>query len=64
MLGQLEKTFDLIAVLKAIIPFKVKLTPQLLARLRAPNVASGVLSGAAARLADICVRNRRPHCMT
>jgi hypothetical protein len=39
MLDKLEKTFELIAALKAAAPFEVELTPELIARLRAEHVA-------------------------
>jgi hypothetical protein len=42
MLDQQEKTLDLIAALKAAVPFEVELTPPLLARLRAENVSSEI----------------------
>ena len=39
MLDKLEKTFELIAALKAAAPFEVELMPELIARLRAEHVA-------------------------
>ena len=42
MLDKLEKTLDLIAAMKAAIPFEVELTPSLLARLHAEDVASEI----------------------
>src|ERR1700690_2827772 len=42
MLDKLEKTLDLIAAMKAAVPFEVELTPPLLARLRAENVSSDI----------------------
>ena len=44
MLDKLEKTLDLIAEMKAAVPFEVELTPALLARLRAENVAADIAS--------------------
>ena len=41
MLDMPEKTLDLIAAMKAAVPFEVELTPQLLAHLRAENVTTG-----------------------
>ena len=40
MLDKLEKTFELIAALKAAAPFEVELTPELIARLRAERAAT------------------------
>jgi hypothetical protein len=42
MLDKPEKTFDLIAAMKAAVPFDVELTPQLLARLRADSDGPGL----------------------
>ena len=42
MLDKLERTLDLIAAMKAAVPFQVDLTPPLLVRLRAGNVASEI----------------------
>jgi hypothetical protein len=42
MLDKLEKTLDLVAAMKAAVPFEVELTPPSLARLRAENVASEI----------------------
>ena len=44
MLDKPEKTLDLIAAMKAAVPFEVDLTPTMLARLRAENVASAIAS--------------------
>ena len=42
MLDKPEKTLDLIAAMKAAVPFEVEMTPPLLARLRAENVAAEI----------------------
>jgi hypothetical protein len=42
MLDMPEKSLDLIAAMKAAVPFEVELTPPLLAHLRAENVASDI----------------------
>ena len=42
MLDKLEKTLDLIAAMKAAVPFEVELTLALLARLRSETIASEI----------------------
>ena len=42
MLDKPEKTFDLIAAMRAAVPFEVELTPPLLARLRSDTFASEI----------------------
>ena len=42
MLDELEKTLDLIAALKAAVPFEVELTPPLVAHLRAERVVADI----------------------
>ena len=60
MLDKLEKTLDLIAALKAAIPFEVELTPPLIAHLCAERVAAAGLFRAPNARDGLGTRRRGP----